>query len=43
MCIQIWNQKLQQDEFADVTMTSAWRILLGRRAQLAHLQGAPCL
>ena len=30
MCIRIWNQKVQHDEFVDVMMTSARRNLLGR-------------
>ena len=39
MCVQIWNQKLQQDEFTDVTMTSTRRILLGRRVRSEAIQG----
>ena len=43
MCIQIWNQKVQHDEFADVMMTSVRRTLLGRWVNPVALEGASCL
>ena len=43
MCVWSWNKKVQQYEFADVTITLARRTFLARRAQPVHPQGTPCL